>query len=325
MVRKGSIFLIVILLAMLGYSQEENGFKPSGSPFMKVYFNYHTDLRGQNKMQISRAYLGYHYHFSKEFSAKVNLDVGNFDDGAYMAFLKIAQLQYKKGKVKIKAGMIPTKQFKVQEKFWGYRYIYKSFQDEYKFNGSADLGMSVDYQLMKNISVDFIIQNGEGYKHIKSTGHFREGLGIGFSPVKSSLLLRVYTDITSREENNRISYAGFIGYKYHERFKIAVEYLLQKNNKFNAGNDLSGFSAYATYFINKSFNIFGRYDLLNSNILPDEETPWNSGYDGSGPIGGIEYIPRKNIHLSLNYRGWQPVSGDSFRSLVYLNFAFQVK
>ena len=129
--------------------------------------------------------------------------------------------------MKIKAGMIPTKQFKVQEEFWGYRYIFKSFQDEYKFNGSADLGMSVDYQLMKNISVDFIIQNGECYKHIKSTGHFREGLGIGFSPVKS-LLLRVYTDVTSRGGNNRISYTGFVGYKYRERFKIAVEYLLQK-------------------------------------------------------------------------------------------------
>ncbi len=324
MYRKGSILFILILLGLFVQAQETGEFKPSGSPYMKVYFNFHSDFREQNALEITRAYLGYRYHFSKEFSAKVNLDVGKFDGEAYMAFLKIAALQYKKDKLTIKAGMIPTKQFKVQEKFWGYRYIYKSFQDEYKFNGSADLGLSVDYQLMKNVSVDFILQNGEGYKHIKPTGHFREGLGVSFSPVKS-LLLRAYTDITAKGESKRISYAGFVGYTYHKRFKIAVEYLLQKDHKFNPGNDLTGFSAYATYFLNERFNLFGRYDFLESNVLPSGDTPWNFEHDGSGPVCGLEYIPLKNIHLSLNYRAWKPAPASTFNSLVYVNFAFQVK
>lgn len=40
----------------------------------------------------------------------------------------------------------------------------KSFQDEYKFGSSADLGVSVAYKFNKVVSADVIVANGEGYK-----------------------------------------------------------------------------------------------------------------------------------------------------------------
>lgn len=45
----------------------------------------------------------------------------------------------------------------------------KSFQDEYKFGSSADLGVSVAYKFNKVVSADVIVANGEGYKKYRKT------------------------------------------------------------------------------------------------------------------------------------------------------------
>ena len=43
--------------------------------------------------------------------------------------------------------MIGGKQFNDQEMIWGYRYLYKTLQDEYKFGSSADLGVNAEFKL----------------------------------------------------------------------------------------------------------------------------------------------------------------------------------
>lgn len=43
----------------------------------------------------------------------------------------------------------------------------KSFQDEYKYGSSADLGFSVKYNFHSMLATDFIIVNGEGYKKVQ--------------------------------------------------------------------------------------------------------------------------------------------------------------
>ena len=64
--------------------------------------------------------------------------------------------------------MVGTKNFKFMEKAWGKRYIYKSLQDENKWSNSADLGLTLDYKLSDNLSLDFQVLNGEGYKNLQS-------------------------------------------------------------------------------------------------------------------------------------------------------------
>ena len=52
--------------------------------------------------------------------------------------------------------MIGNKQFKYQEKVWGYRYVYKTFQDENKFGSSADIGANGEFKLSNNLSYKII-------------------------------------------------------------------------------------------------------------------------------------------------------------------------
>lgn len=322
---RSQLFVVAILFSLISFGQENTEtFKPSGSPFVKIFANYHSNFENTSTMELKRTYIGYGYNLSKEFSIKANIDVTE-DSGKYIAYLKLAQLQYKKGKTKIKLGLISTTQFKTQEKFWGYRYIYKTFQDKYKFNASADLGASIDYKLIKNLSIDFIVQNGEGYKHVESTETYRGGLGVTYLPIKS-LTLRIYSDVSSKPDVNRISVAGFIGYKFKKKLTIAAEYNIQSGNKFKENHDYTGISAYATYIINNKFNLFARYDMLQSNTLENETSPWNVNKNGAGPIAGIEYVPIKGVKISTNYRGWHSdVKDTDFESMVYLNFVYSFK
>ena len=100
------------------------------------------------------------------FSTKITFDVGSNSAGsAYTAFLKIASLKWKTSdKLTLNLGMVGTKNFKFMEKAWGRRYIEKSAQDKYKWASSADAGVTADYKVSDNISIDAQVLNGEGYK-----------------------------------------------------------------------------------------------------------------------------------------------------------------
>ena len=93
--------------------------------------DFSNDALKKNAFEIKRAYFGYEYKISEKISSKVTFDVGKNNSGSdYTAFLKIAQLDWKvKNNFKLSLGMIGNKQFKYQDSIWGYRYMYKTFQD----------------------------------------------------------------------------------------------------------------------------------------------------------------------------------------------------
>ena len=149
MKNKTNLITVLIFAVALSFSevnaQTADDFTPYGKPLALVFTNvnssFNKDMNSQ-AFEITRAYLGYEYFFSKNISSKVNIDIGDPGVGKLQmtAFIKNAYVQYKKNNFSARFGMIGVNQFNVQEKHWGYRYIYKSFQDAYNFGPSADLG-----------------------------------------------------------------------------------------------------------------------------------------------------------------------------------------
>ena len=141
--------------------------EPKGKAIIQVFANAHTGFGVDNDdrgFELDRSYVGYQYSLGKGLSVKAVLDVGqssDVDDYHRIVYVKNAQATWKTGRLTLDGGLISTTQFKVQEKHWGYRYIMKSFQDEYKFGSSADLGLSVAYKFADWMSADAIIVNGE--------------------------------------------------------------------------------------------------------------------------------------------------------------------
>jgi len=326
-----NLFLVVFVLSsILLFSQEhqDEKFESHGSPIVQIFANYHTDFGNIVNPQITRAYFGYKYQIDEKYSLKIVYDVADPGDWVklkHTGYLKNAYVHYKHNKIEWYAGMITTTQFKVQEKFWGYRYLDKSYQDKYHMNASADIGASIKYLLMENLSIDAIVQNGEGYKYVQMDQTVRGGLGITYDPIES-LRLRIYYDNSTKPNVQLQSFSGFVGYKYKDKLSLAIEYNKQLNHLLEEGKDLDGTSFYTTYFINKKFQVFGRFDYLESNKTEGHPLPWNYNNNGYYMTAGVQIKLAKGISVSANYRGFQSEnSHNEFGNMMFVNFEYKLK
>ncbi len=328
-------FLLITLLTFwnLSYliSQEfEIDKNYTAKPIALVFANIYSGINQGNNptaMEIQRAYLGFDMELEKGFSSKIVVDIGSPDNSsAYSllkryAYFKSAYLQYENGNLNLKFGIIPMQLFKVQEKIWGHRYIEKSATDKYKFGTSSDLGVSVNYKISKIAEVDLTISNGEGNAEIQHDNTYKAALGLTLKPYKG-FIFRTYADILSKN-TNQITFVGFIGYQIDKRLDLGFEYDKQYNVKNALNENLTIFSATASYFINDKFQVFSRYDIFRSNLLDQEIRPWNIAKDGSAIIGGVQYSPISKVRIALNYQDWVPYAKNlENESFIYLNIEF---
>ena len=326
--------------------KEVEKFKPSGTATGTVFFDYKYDLTKDVKQasafEIDRAYLGYKYDFAKNISGKVLYDVG-YDAGtrSYSAFLKYAMIDWAiMPKLKLSAGVIGLRQFDTQEKFWGYRYIMKSYVDQYGLGTSADLGFNIELTLHEKITINAFVLNGEGYKSLQDMyGMHRFGGNIVAKPLKG-LVAKVHYDIMPNKyqqadnlpiiDTSTISNLSlFVGYELKDKFRIGIEYNELNNAKnyknFADGYKLGGISVYGTYIINNQFEVLARFDKLGSNKIGNAAEVWNISKDGSLILAGVHYKPVKNVNVGLNYRNfsYDDKTIDSFSALfINLGLAF---
>lgn len=299
------ILLLLSGIVLMGANAmaQEVAEEPKGKAIIQVFANAHAGF-GADKdnlgFELDRSYLGYQYSLDKGLQIKAVMDVGkpsDVDDYHYVAYIKNAQVSWKTGGLTLDGGMISTTQFKTQEKFWGYRYIMKSFQDEYKFGSSADLGISASYQFAPWVSADAIIVNGEGYKKVQMKDGLQYGLGATFTPVKG-LSLRLYGSMNESAEEtakNAYNWAAFAGYQ-HKYFSLGAEYNIFQNAKFVNDNDLYGVSVYGSATLSKMVNLFARYDNLWS------KNDYNIANDKSVAILGAQIKLGKYVKIAPNFR-----------------------
>lgn len=334
--KKYLIALNLLLLPLMSFSQESStDFVASGQPHFKVFWNYNYDFTENvtkvSAFEVSRVYLGYKYSFNENISAKITYDIGKNDAGSsHTAFLKIAQLDWKINSVfKLSLGMIAAKQFNDQEKIWGYRYIYKTLQDEYKFGSSADLGVNAELKISNNLTSNIFIVNGEGHKDIQGDdGNHRFGANLIYK-LNSNIITKVYYDTHAVIDSKAIINVGlFAGYK-SDKFSFGAEYNKMQNGETfkdaKENHDLIGLSFYGSYLLDDKFEIFVRYDKLSSNTVEEGLTNWNYENDGDFNLIGIEYKALKGVKFSLNTRMFSYNNSDiSNSSLVYINAEFKL-
>lgn len=331
---KRNFFLIIVLFIikadLLSQTTDDNTEKLN--PILKVFANFHSGIndavKDESAFEIKRAYLGFGYQYDENFLAKVQLDIGSPNDQSQYSLLrrfsyfKNAYLQYKKDKITVQFGIIGLHQFKTQEKFWGRRYIYKSFQDKHKFGSSADLGASIVYKASKMLSFDVAVMNGEGYSGLQSDNNYKTGIGMTLS-LFNSLTYRAYYDFISEKETQS-TISNFIGYK-HDKFSLGGEYVYKINYGFEKDYNYYGLSVYGSLKLQKNIELFARFDKVDSDKLSGESTPWRLEKDGSAIISGIQYKPISKIKFSLNYQDWYPSAKNSDNeAFIYFNIEFSI-
>ncbi len=302
-----------------------------GEPILKVFANYHqgiTDNDRSTAFEIKRIYLGYRQKLDQHFSAEVKLDVGSPEDLSQFslirryAYFKTAALYYNREKITVYMGLFDMKQFGLQEDIWGYRYLYKSFQDEYKYGPSADIGAGVTYRINDFISTDLVISNGEGYKNLQSDDIFKFALNTTIY-FPGNIYLKMYVDQMRKNISQR-TYSLFLG-TVKEKYRLGAEYNYRENDYFIQSHNLKGISVFGTYIFNKKWEIYARYDKLNSNLTTDSEFPWNINNDGSAIISGLQYIATNGVKFSFNYRDWYSFAANGpDKAFLYLNLEFKL-
>ena len=315
------------LIACIGISTNAQDIKteePKGKAIVQVFGNFHTGFGADNDnrgFELERSYLGYEYNLGKGLSIKGVMDVGRsnqVDDYHRIAYIKNAMISWKRGNLTFNGGLISTTQFNFQEKFWEYRYIMKSFQDEYKFGSSADLGISATYKFADWISADAIIVNGEGYKKIQKKDGLNYGLGLTLTPVKG-FQIRLYGGLNESSEEGKkdiVNMAAFVGYK-HDKFTIGAEYNQMWNASYSDNADQSGYSIFASAKLSKLADIYARYDDLNS------KDDWNIEKDESAAIIGAQFKLGKYVKIAPNFRMSMPKADDAKNGYsAYINCYF---
>ena len=303
MKRKILIVSVIACFAFGAVAQESVKEEPKGKAIIQVFANAHTGFGADNDnrgFELDRSYLGYQYSLGNGLQVKAVMDIGkssSVSDYQRIAYIKNAQVTWKSDRWTLDGGLISTTQFKVQEKHWGYRYIMKSFQDEYKFGSSADLGISVAYKFNDVVSADAIIVNGEGYKKVQEKDGLQYGLGATVSPVKG-LTLRVYGSLNESAQKgakDAYNWAAFAGYQ-NDRFSLGAEYNIYQNTGFVDDADQYGLSVYGTAHLSKAVDVFARYDYLTS------KDDWNIGKDESAAILGAQFKVCKYMKIAPNFR-----------------------
>ncbi len=308
---------LIACIGITAQAQDTKTEEPKGKAIVQVFGNFHTGFGAENDdrgFELERSYFGYEYNFGNGLSAKAVMDIGkssDISDYQRIAYIKNAMVTWKKNGLTLNGGLISTTQFNFQEKFWGYRYIMKSFQDEYKFGNSADLGVSATYKLADWISADAIIVNGEGYKKIQANDGLNYGLGVTLTPIKG-FQIRLYGGLNESNEEGKkdiANLAAFMGYK-HDKFSIGAEYNQMWNASYKDDADQNGYSIFASVKLSKVADLYARYDDLNSN------NDWNIAKDEQTAILGAQFKLGKYVKIAPNFRMSIP-KADSAKNAYY--------
>ena len=317
---------IIASIGITVQAQDANVEEPKGKAIVQMFGNFHTGFGAENDdrgFELERSYLGYEYNLGNGLSVKGVMDIGKSSDVSdyhRIAYIKNAMVAWKKGNLTLNGGLISTIQFNFQEKFWGYRYIMKSFQDEYKFGNSADLGLSASYMFADWLSADAIIVNGEGYKKIQKNDGLNYGLGVTLTPVKG-FQIRLYGGLNESGQNGKadiVNMSAFAGYKC-DRFTIGVEYNQMLNASNTKGNDLFGYSAFASVMVAKNADVYARFDDLYS------KSDWNIAKDEQTAILGAQFKLGKYVKVAPNLRMCMPkADGAKNEYSAYINCYFGI-
>ncbi len=320
------VFLVALLACIFidAQAQDDAMKEPRGTAIIQVFGNFHAGFGSQKDdrgFELDRSYLGYEYRLTNELTAKAVMDIGkskSVDDYHRIAYIKNAMVSWKRGNFTLNGGLISTTQFNFQEKFWGYRYIMKSFQDQYKFGNSADLGISVAYKFADWVSADAIIVNGEGYKKVQVNDGLNYGLGVTLTPVKG-FQIRLYGSLNEsgvEGKANSVNMAAFAGYK-NKTFTIGAEYNQMFNASYTEDNDQFGYSVFGSVKVAKYAELYARFDDLYSN------NDWNIAKDERAAILGAQFKLGKYVKIAPNFRMSMPkADGAKNACSAYINCYF---
>lgn len=303
-----------------------------GKPITEIFTDFHYipgDTSRTTGFGINRAYIGYNFLPSGNFSGTVILNIGNPSELSYdqkhrrYAFFREASLSWKKNNLNVSFGITTTRSTIFQQTFMGKRYVADNFEAINGYTFVADLGLAIDYEINEIIKVDFCLFNGEGYSELQLNEGLKTSFGINISPFEKGVI-RLYGDFNRLPGMWQNTAICFIGYK-NEGVMFGAESAYKTRLDKVTDHDAWGFSATCAKTILKNTEVFARYDYTTSKTDPGDELNWNYRMDGKFGVFGFQYTFNPYAQLALDYQGTFPYNtarGNSNAIFVNAHFKF---
>jgi hypothetical protein len=302
-----------------------------GKPITDIYTDFHYSLNDTSKTTgfgINRAYLGYNFLPGNNFSGTIIINAGNPEDLSddetrrRYAYFREASITYTKENFNISFGIVNTKFWDFQQKFWGKRFVSATFQSLNGYGNVADLGFLAEYKFNDIVRADFGIMNGEGYCDIQIDNSVKTSASVLVTP-NDKLTFRLYGDNSSPHGITQNTLLFFAGFK-NELVTIGGELNYKSNLDLTKGHDAWGFSGTCGVNVNKKTELFIRYDNSSSSKMAGDILKWNYKKDGELTIAGIQYTFNQYFKMALNYQGSNPYNPTKQRyDAIFLNANFK--
>lgn len=333
-----SIILAIRVLAQDSVSVKVDERELNQKGWANIFTAYYTTIHGsyqpKSAFEMPTALLGYSATLSDRFKATLIYDVTRttnaitvtdslgkplkvtYNEGSrYTAFLKMAEIRYSPVSfLDLRIGqLLNTQYLTTQDKFWGYRYIYFTFQEVHRYGNPADFGVQVDLKFSGRMLTQLSVTNGDGpFKQQDSEAKFLYSLNLEYYPLKGAIV-KVYSDFSPAPQTipnafDRSVLSVFAGYKA-ERYRLAFEYNAVKNYGFTSNSDFWGLSSFISLSVSPKFDVLARYDYINRSA------PQNLSHEHF-LLAGVQYNPIKNLNCSVNLRHL----GGSERTSIYFSF-----
>lgn len=325
------ILTLLLFSGILYQSLNSQTIISNGKPIAEIFTDFHYILDDTSKrigFDLNRAHLGYNFIPGGNFSSTIIINVGSPIDLAEgsvpkrYAYFREASICYNDDKLTINFGIVNTRIFDFQQRFWGKRYLGPEFQAAYGYGSVADLGVVLDYKINDIFKVDLSVLNGEGYTNIQIDNSLRTAIGLLIT-TPSKMSVRLYGDIMRPAGVTQTTLIAFAGFK-NEKFSFGGEASYKSNLDLTKGHNAWGLSATSSYSLNEKSELFVRYDYTASVIVPGEEFQWAFNKDGSYLIAGLQHNLSNNLKMALNYRKTFPYSTDKLSTdAFYLNAMFR--
>jgi hypothetical protein len=321
-----SAFIFSIFICQFLYSQAPS---IKGKPIGEIFTDFHYisgDTTTRTGFAVNRAHLGYNFTPDGNFSSTIMVNIAtplDLPEGSRprrYAFFREASVAYTSNKLTVNFGMVSTRIFDFQQKFWGKRYLGAEFQALYEYGTVADLGVVIDYKISDLLKFDISILNGEGYTNIQVDNSLRTAAGLLIT-TPGRVAVRLYGDVMKKAGVLQTTLIAFAGWKT-DLFSIGSEFSYKTNLDVLDGIDGWGLSATGSVFINKKNDIFARLDYVGpvpSTVLNNDYNKYTTYF-----IGGIQHNFTDDLKISLNYRRTNPIMVEKKPlNAIFLNAGFK--
>ena len=289
-----------LLAAPASWASDKSEVQWSG----KIYAHYGYMLGDEdeqyNEFDIKRVYLTAKTKLARDLSVRVTTDVGRAkpqdidtdgdgeddvevpEDEKLRVFLKYAYLEWAAADaVTMRFGAAGTPFVGYYDKFWGQRYLAKSFTDDNKILDSSDMGVHALGKVSDGlITWQAAFVNGNGYGKAETSATKAVQGRVTLDPLAGGdhrLPLTVFAsqDVMGSDDEEPVSVlAGAAGYKMNA-LTLWGEYVIQTEGDASG----AGYSVTAIPAIPGVVNIIARYDHWDpdTDVDDDAETTLRTG------------------------------------------------